>query len=272
MKNRFKIAVLSICILLIPFSVSYGQEDTGGFTPLDGLVYYLYVKGPASIWTPTFEFKAGNTLKVIGASSDYGQLDGIWQEARLGFFSFFWAQVESDEPVSTTTTIPDDSSDLLSQSIQPAQTEKTKFLINLWGLSFPDNPFVPIRMIIGSGDYLKASGAVYVGLAAGVVDPEFGSISPDSGLQESTLTDVQISCFNTTFLDGNSVTIQFNPMDGLTISNQRALSNTLLEFDLEISASASTDPRGVTVTYGDPPTSVTGNSVFTVQSIGSIVE
>ena len=266
MKKIFKIVVLSICTLLIPYSVGHAQENGGGFTPLDGLVYYLYVKGPARIWTPTFEFKAGNTLKVVGASYEYGELNGVWQEAPLGFFSFFWAQVESEEPVdtTTTTTTPNEIPSLSLSEIKPAQTEKTKFLINLWGLSFPENPFVPIRLIIGSGDYMKATGVTYIGLAAGVTEPAFGSIGPNSGAKESSLTDVQISCFNTTFLDGFSITIQFQPSEGLTVSNQRALSNTLLEFDLEISSTAATGPRSVTVTYGDPPTSVVGNSVFTV--------
>ena len=140
MKNRFKIAILSICILLIPFTASYAA--------LDGLIYYLYVRGPARVYTPTFEFQGGNDLLVIGASSDYGVLNGVWQEAPLGLFSFFWAQVESDEP-TTTTTIPE-IPETASLGIQPQQTQQTKFIINLWGLVFslPPVTFPPILLIL----------------------------------------------------------------------------------------------------------------------------
>jgi hypothetical protein len=114
---------------------------------------------------------------------------------------------------------------------------------------------------------LTASGAVFTGFAAGVVDPAFGSIAPEVGQQEETLTGVQISCFNTTFLDGFSINIQFNPgpSDKFTVSNVRALSNTLLEFDLTIATDAPLGSQSVTVSYGDPTTSVTGNAVFEVQ-------
>ena len=100
MKNLCKIAILSMCFFLLAPSPSHAD--------LDGLVYYLYVRGPGRIYTPTFEFQGGNDLLVIGTSSDYGPLNGVWQEVPLGLFSFFWAQVESDEP-TTTTTIPDET-------------------------------------------------------------------------------------------------------------------------------------------------------------------
>ena len=99
MKKILKNCILTIFFLIIPLSTSYAA--------LDGLIYYLYVRGPALVYTPTFEFQGGNDLLVIGASSDYGVLNGVWQEAPLGLFSFFWAQVEQDEP-TTTTTIPDE--------------------------------------------------------------------------------------------------------------------------------------------------------------------
>lgn len=267
MKNLCKIAVLSVCILLIPFSASYSQDDEPFvpiFTPLDGYVYYLYVKGPARIWTPTLEFEAGNNLIVIGASHEYGRLDGVWQEAPLGLFSFFWAQVESDEPANTTTTIPDDPSDLLPQSIQPQQTEKTKFLINLWGLSFPSIPFfASTRVLIGSGDYLGATGVVYTGFSATTETPQCKSIDPTSGKQKETDIQVDLVGQNTKFVKG-STQVTFSGT-GINVSGITVENNTKLSFNISIDEEAAVGERDVIVTY--PGNSVVCTKAFTVDPL-----
>jgi len=251
-----------MCIFLLAPSPSHAD--------LDGLVYYLYVKGPGRIYTPTFEFEGNNSLIVIGTSSDYGELNGVWQEVPLGPVSFFWAQVESDEPVNTTTTIPDDPSDLLPQSIQPQQTEKTKFIINLAGFAFtlPQFGTGPVfSILIGSGDYLSASGVPYIGFTSipgPGAEPEFVSISPNTGSQESTLTNVTITGRNTTFDDDDVDDIIFSPAGNITVDRISVQSNTVVECDITIAPDASTQEYTVTVTYDGGTQSITGNNVFTV--------
>ena len=237
--------------------------------------------GPARVYTPPFEFQGGNDLLVIGASSDYGVLNGVWQEAPLGLFSFFWAQVESDEP-TTTTTIPDDPSDLLPQSFQPQQTEQTKFIINLWGLvfslppiTFPPDPADPLAdprvivysMLIGSGDYLSASGVPFIGFTSTPgpgADPEFVSINPEQGATEETVT-VTITGSNTTFQDSGVDDVIFSPSVGLTVGTITIQSNTEIEFPLDIATNAEiTDEYSVTVFYDGGQKFIVGTNVFEV--------
>jgi hypothetical protein len=76
-------------------------------------------------------------------------------------------------------------------------------------------------------------------------------IVPREGEQGTTLTDILITCLNTTFQDDPPVEISFDPPDGLTVSNINVTSNTEIEFDLEIAVDAPIGERQVIVTYDD---------------------
>ena len=273
MKNLFKI-LLCLCILTISIPVIYSTKGTDLLkadesyqiqpTSIDDLTYLLFVKGPERLYTPTFEFEAGNSLKVIGASHEYGELTGIWQEVDFPTFSFFQAQVEESETVTTTTTTTPTTSNLVLDRFET--TEKTKFLINLWGISFASlpPPFDSVGMVLGAGAYLGAN-VVFIGFTSTPgEEPKFGSISPSEGTQETTLTDVTITGINTTFQDDPPVDIVFLPDDGLTISNISTISNTKVEFDLQIAVDAPTTSRTVTVTYDNNTKFITKVSAFTV--------
>jgi hypothetical protein len=272
MKKILKTSILITCILILPLSNSYAA--------LDGLIYYLYVRGPARVYTPTFEFQGGNDLLVIGASSDYGVLNGVWQEAPLGLFSFFWAQVEQDEP-TTTTTIPEvpEVPGTSSLGFQPAQTEKTKFIINLWGLVFslppitipPSNPLddptvIVYSMLIGSGDYLSASGVPFIGFTSTPgpgADPAFVSIIPASGTQEEQLT-VTITGSNTTFQEPGVDSVSFDPTGNITVDSFNVQSNTEIRCDITISATAAIREYSVTVIYDNGTKFIIGTNEFEV--------
>ena len=273
MKNLFKI-LLCLCILTISIPVIYSTKGTDLLkadesyqiqpTSIDDLTYLLFVKGPERLYTPTFEFEAGNSLKVIGASHEYGELTGIWQEVDFPTFSFFQAQVEESETVTTTTTTTPTTRNLMLDRFET--TEKTKFLINLWGISFASlpPPFDSVGMLLGAGAYLGAN-VVFIGFTSTPgEEPKFGSISPSEGTQETTLTDVTITGINTTFQDDPPVDIVFLPDDGLTISNISTISNTKVEFDLQIAVDAPTTSRTVTVTYDNNTKFITKVSAFTV--------
>ena len=261
MKKILKTSTLIICILILPLSNSYAA--------LDGLVYYLYVKGPARIWTPTFEFEGGNDLLVIGASHEYGVLNGVWQEVPLGLFSFFWAQVEQDEP-TTTTTIPE-IPETSSLDFQPSQTETTSFLINLWGIAFTlpslGTTGTTFSILVGSGDYLTATPAYFIGLTSTPgpgADPEWSSISPSEGQQESTLNDVSITGINTTFEQDGVNEITFTPSEGIEVDGISVQSDTQVEFDLTIAADAEIGKYTVTVFYDNNTKFITGIEQFEV--------
>ena len=276
MKSSFKIILLSIGILFLSLSVSYATNETDPLSSdvsyqiqpssVDDLIYLLFVKGPASLYTPTFEFEAGNSLKVINASHKYSELTGIWQEVDFTSFSYFQAQVEESETATTTTITIPTPTNLMSDSFET--TEQTKFLINLWGISFASlpPPFASVGMLLGAGAYLGAN-VVFIGITSAPIpgeEPEFGSITPKEGKQETTLTDVTITGVNTTFQDDPPVSIQFNPPDGLDVSNISTISNTEIEFDLTIAVDAPTGLKSITVTYDDPPTSIVGDAKFEV--------
>ena len=256
MKKNFKIVLLSICIVLLPFATVYAN--------INDLIYVLFVKAPATVYVPTLEFEAGNSLKVIGASHEYGELTGRWQEVDFALFSFFQAQVEKSEP-TTTTTIPDiPSVQTNTIPLLPAESEKTKFLINLAGLAFPSIPLLPsISMMIGTGAYLGAD-AVFVGFSTLPDAAVFGSIVPPIGIREITIPDVTITCRNTTFNDGNPVKVEFSPSDGLTVSSLSVRSDTEVRFNLQIAVDAPVGKKSVIVTYGSPTKSVIGNAVFEI--------
>lgn len=141
------------------------------------------------------------------------------------------------------------------------------------GQSFLQDSYLFIMQPIGFGVYtrlynLPLGGGFETGIMFKVDDnwpgsPEFGSISPDEGEQESTLT-VEITGVNTTFQDDPPVNIFFSPPDGLTISNVSVISNIELEFDLEIAADAPLGQKSVTVTYDGGSQSIVGNEAFEV--------
>ena len=273
MKFPFKTFLLSMIILFLSLSASYAMNETDSLsadagyqiqqTSLDGLTYVLFLVGPERFFTPTFEFEAGNSLKVIGASHEYGELQGIWQEAPLGLLSYFRAQVEESETATTTTTAVPTPTDLMLNRFET--TEKTKFLIDLWGISYPSlpPPFTNLSMLIGAGAYLGAN-VVFTGFSGRPTEPTFGSISPSEGHQESTLTDVTIIGINTTFQDDGVDDISCFPSESVIVSNISTISNTKIEFDLTIDVDASTGLRSVTVTYDGGNKIISGSNVFEV--------
>ena len=93
--------------------------------------------------------------------------------------------------------------------------------------------------------------------------PAFGSIAPNQGEQESTLS-LTVTCVNTTFRDDPPVEIAFIPSDGLTVTNISVISNAEIEFNLKIAADSPLGQKSVIVTYGFPAASITGNNVFEV--------
>lgn len=277
MKNLFKIFFLSLCILFLSVPVIDSTKISDPLkadepyriqpTSINDLTYLLFVKGPERLYIPTFEFEAGNSLKVIGASHEYGELTGIWQEVDFPTFSFFQAQVEESETVTTTTTAPA-TTNLMMDRFET--TEKTKFLIDLWGISFASlpSPFDSVGMLLGAGAYLGAN-VVFIGFTSMPgEEPKFGSITPVEGSRESTVS-CTVTCFNTTFRDDPPVNVSFSPTTGtdLVISGLSVVSNTEIEFDLEIAVEAELGERIVTVTWGDPLKSVssdTAGKFFTV--------
>ena len=277
MKYLFKIILLSIGILFLPLSVSYAANEMDTLSSdvsyriqpsnINDLIYILIVRGPEKLFYPTFEFEAGNSLKVIGASEEYGELAGIWQEVEFPTFSFIQAQVEGSETETTTTTTTAPSTRKLMLD-RFETTEQVKFLIDLWGISFSSlpPPFSAFGMLMGAGAYLGEN-VVFLGFTSVPIpgeEPEFGSISPDEGTQEQSYTDVTITGINTTFQDDGPVTIAFIPPDGLTVSNISTMSNTTIEFDLDIAVNASTTLRSVTVTYDGGNQLISGSNVFEV--------
>ena len=91
----------------------------------------------------------------------------------------------------------------------------------------------------------------------------FSSISPSGGEQGMVLTDVTITGKNTKFLDKMPVSISFSPA-GLVLNSLSVISNTEIEFEVEISEDAPVGFRSVTVTYDDGSKSITGDNVFEV--------
>ena len=258
MKKHRTIIMLILCLSLLPFSaVNASINDS---------IYILFVGAPAAVYAPTLEFEAGNSLKVIGASWEYSELTGIWQEIEFGAFTFFQAQVERSEPSTTTTSAPDDPETpprIQLSEVQPAE-ETTKFLINLAGIAFTNDIIPQLGLAFGTGAYLGAD-VFFIGFTGVPLpgsDAKFGSIAPDSGEQESTLTDVTITGENTTFQDDPPVDIAFSPADGLTVSNISTISNTEIEFDLAISADAPVGFKTVIVTYNDGKQTITGSLKF----------
>jgi len=258
MKENLKIIILSLCMLLLPLSA--------GYAAVNGLIYVLLVKAPHALYIPTLEFEAGNSLIVIGASGQYGELNGIWQEAPLGPFSFFQAQVERSETSTTTTIpdIPDIPTRIQLSELQPAESEKTKFLINLAGFSFtPLAPFDNFSILLGSGAYLGAD-VVFTGFSATTGDASCSSVDPNSGTQGQTNLQIDLVGQNTNFVE-NLTAVTFSGTD-ITVSGVTVLNATNLSFNIDIDEFASVGPRDIIVTVGDPLQIVTCARAFTIEA------
>jgi hypothetical protein len=287
MRNLFKIFLVSLCVLSLSSTVIFANDGSDSLkadeasriqpASISDLTYIVLVWTGSDLlpsYYPQFEFEAGNNLRATAVSSNWTVLTGTWTEVEFGdLFSYFTAQVEQEDP-PTTTTISIPPTERENQAAIPVQPLGTK-MIDLWGISFnfafgidmPD-PVTDIgfgvSMLIGAGTYLGKN-AVFAGFSG--VDtgnePAFGTISPSTGVQEST-PHITISCSNTTFRDDPPVDVEFIPNDGLTVGSISTTSNTEIEFDLTIAVDAPTTTRSVTVSWDDPPQTVTGDAVFTV--------
>lgn len=287
MKTHFKILILSICISLLSLSAVQGvsiQDNT----------YVVFVWTPVSSllnprWVDQFEFDSGDVYRAY--TTRQAQLTGTWIETplvELPLISVTWFQayVEKAEETTTTTTTPATTSapQVLTRSLLTPQ--EVKYDINIWGLAYtyslqfdnpsdPANPFIlGFSVLSGNGAYLGAD-ATFWGIAGlggtgggGGGTAKFGSISPNTGTQESTLKDVEITATNTTFQDDGVNEVIFSPADGITVSNIRTKDNTTIEVDITIAVDAPLDPkRTVVVSWDDPAKTVSSADVgkyFTV--------
>jgi hypothetical protein len=84
-----------------------------------------------------------------------------------------------------------------------------------------------------------------------VPEEDVSRIYPNKGEQGTTLTNVEFTGLNTTFQDNPPVEIGFIPSEGLTVSDINVMSNTVIEFDLEITVDAPTGWRRIIVMYDD---------------------
>jgi hypothetical protein len=269
MKKLYKNLLITICITLMPLSSVLASVSDNN--------YLVFIWTPTSTlinpqWVDQFEFDAGDVFRVYTTRET--ELTGTWFETPLGSLTWFQGYVESEEE-STTTTTPATSTTPTIQSgsmIRPLR-ETSKYDINLWGVSYEFVPPPPLdtfgySIILGYGAYLGVN-ATFLGLASipGPGDePSFGGISPDEVVQEQSYTDVTITGVNTKFQDDPPVTITFTPSDGLTIKNISVISNTRIEFDLDVATNASTGSRSVTVTYDGGSKLIAGANVFEVKA------
>ena len=267
MKNLIKISLLSLCILTISTASIYSNNATDSLkaeehyqlqqTGIDDEIYAVLIFTGSKIYFDLFEFEAGDEFIVTSQDGDF---TGTWKAADFLTFTYFTAKVETPDETTTTTTA---STETTIQAVKPAGTDNT---INIWGfvISLPV-PLDSLGFMIGGGAYLGKE-SFFLGFSQRDVegDPEFGSITPNQGQQESTLTDVEITGINTTFQDDGPVDILFSPGDGLTVSNISTIDNTHIEFDLEIDVTAPTGFKTVIVTYDNNNTSITGDSEFEV--------
>jgi hypothetical protein len=88
------------------------------------------------------------------------------------------------------------------------------------------------------------------------------SISPNQGEQGTTLTGVTIMTEHTTLEDDGVRTILLMPPSGLTVSNINVISNTEIEFDLEIPVDAPVGSKEVYVALSDDTGYVGNSEVF----------
>ena len=93
-------------------------------------------------------------------------------------------------------------------------------------------------------------------------EPVLSSISPNYGVQGTTLTDVTITGVHTNFESIFPVKVIFTPSYGLTVSNINVISDTEIEFDLEIAVDTPQGNRDVWVEYGKE--TIVGSNFFGV--------
>ncbi len=267
MKRIHKSILLSVCIALLPLSAVQASVSDN--------VYAVFIWTPVSSlinpkWVDQFEFDAGDVFRVY--TTREGELTGMWMETPLGSSTWFQAFVEREEEETTTTTPATTTTPTIqSGSVIKPQREVSTYDVNLWGLSFEFIPPAPFdtfgySVIVGYGAYLGVN-AAFIGVASipgPGEEPSFGGISPDVVVQEQSYTDVTITGVNTTFQDDPPVVIAISPDDGLTISNISIISNTRIEFDLDVATNASTGSRSVTVTYDGGSKLIAGANVLTV--------
>jgi len=90
-------------------------------------------------------------------------------------------------------------------------------------------------------------------------------ISPNQGEQGTTLTYVILYGGKyTTFQDNHPVEVNFDPPDGLTVSNIDVTSNDTIIFDLEIAVDAPVGYKNVIVVYDNGKKSVECDEKFLV--------
>jgi hypothetical protein len=93
---------------------------------------------------------------------------------------------------------------------------------------------------------------------------EIMSISPNQGEQGTTLTDVTIMGADTTFEDNGVSAISLMPPGGFTVSNINVISNTEIEFDLEIAVDAPVGMKSLLVRYDNSDKYISRYEVFEV--------
>jgi hypothetical protein len=281
MRNLFKIFLLSLCVLALSSTVIFANNgsdsqeagDVNRIQPasISDLTYLLFVWTKNSAFPtyfPQIEFKAGNILRVTGASPALGELSGIWTEVEFGdVFSYFTAQVEAEDTSTTTTSTPPTESSNQAVNSVPLQA-KTSFLINLWGISFNLSFVIPppfeglsfgVSMLIGAGAYL-GNDVFYTGFAG--IDPDlpaFGSVSPNSGEQGQTIS-VTVTGINTTFESAATIIVDFG--EGIDVGTPGVKNDTELNLDITIEANAKVGARTVSVTYDS--TVISEANAFTV--------
>jgi hypothetical protein len=282
--------MLILCFSLLPLAVAHAESIT------DNTYLVLVWTSQSSLlnprWGDQFEFDAGDVYRAYTLWE--GEITGTWLETELidgPLFSLNWFQAQAGKieevTTTTTTTAPDENgARLAASSVTP---QRVKFDINIYGLvsTFtiisPDptltDPFntksIGFSTMIGWGAYLGAD-ARFLGFAGlqvggggggGVGDPAFCYIAPDEGEQESTVTNIEITCSNTTFNDDGFNEIIFVPPDGLIVKNIAVQDNTTVEFDLEIAIDAPLGEKSVIVSWDDPPQTLSSDSAsefFTV--------
>ena len=120
-------------------------------------------------------------------------------------------------------------------------------------------------MLIGSGDYLSASGVPYIGFTSipgPGADPAFVSINPANGAQEEQKT-VTITGSNTTFQDDFVDSVSFNP-EGITVESFNVQSNTEVQCQITIAPNAELGDYSVTVLYDGGQQFIIGTNEFKV--------
>ena len=104
---------------------------------ISDLTYVVFVWTGSNLFPsyfPQLEFEAGNSLRATNVSSNFIEVTGIWTEVEFGdLFSYFTAQVETEDTTTTTISIPPTERENKSiNSVQPLGTK----MVDLWGISF----------------------------------------------------------------------------------------------------------------------------------------